>query len=217
MEGHQTNYYYNEMPLKTKTEYDRIVAEIIPEAVFKVITNPSYFLTLHWQTQRDMLLQMAGEITDEQVIGSNTKFARLVELLQGKTLEGYQAKIKEDRSKIEADLQRIPTRIDEVTRNTPQDLDFTALEAQLTQLQAKYDELDKAMTSAAEANRQAYQQKQGVQQQINDLRTKQQNILFAAQQKANEEAHSRNAAYDRASLELATLSDLERHPTGGLY
>lgn len=216
LKGHHTNYYYNEMPLKTKTEYDRIVAEIIPEAVFKVITNPSYFLTLHWQTQRDMLLQMAGEITDEQVIGSNPKFARLVELLQGKTLEGYQAKIKEDRAKIEADLQRIPTRIDEVTRNTPQDLDFTALEAQLTQLQAKYDELDKAMTSAAEANRQAYQQKQGVQQQINDLRTKQQNILFAAQQKANEEAHSRNAAYDSASLELATLSDLERN-TNGLY
>ena len=216
LKGHHTNYYYNEMPLKTKTEYDRIVAEIIPEAVFKVITNPSYFLTLHWQTQRDMLLQMAGEITDEQVIGSDPKFARLVELLQGKTLEGYQAKIKEDRAKIEADLQRIPTRIDEVTRNTPQDLDFTALEAQLTQLQAKYDELDKAMTSAAEANRQAYQQKQGVQQQINDLRTKQQNILFAAQQKANEEAHSRNAAYDSASLELATLSDLERN-TNGLY
>lgn len=216
LKGHHTNFYYNEMPLKTKTEYDRLVAEIIPETVFKVITSPDYFLSLPWKTQRDMLLQMAGEITDEQVIGSDPKFARLVELLQGKTLEGYQAKIKEDRAKIEADLQRIPTRIDEVTRNTPQDLDFTALEAQLTQLQEKYDELDKAMTSAAEANRQAYLQKQGVQQQINDLRTKQQNILFAAQQKANEEAHSRNAAYDSASLELATLSDLERN-TNGLY
>lgn len=211
LKGHHTNYYYNEMPLKTKSEYDRIVAELIPEAVFKVITTPGYFLSLHWQTQREMLLQMAGEITDEQIIASDPKFGKLLELLQGKTLEGYQAKIKEDRAKIEADLQRIPTRIDEVTRNAPQPLDFAALEEQLKQLQSQRDQVEAAMTSAAEANRQAYQQKQGLQQQINDLRIKQQNILFAAQQKANEEAHKSNADREAASLELATLSDLERN------
>lgn len=216
LKGHHTNYYYNEMPLKTKTEYDRIVAEVMPEQVFRVITSPSYFLTQHWQSQREMLLQMAGEITDEQIIATDPKFGKLVELLQGKTMEGYQAKIKEDRAKIEADLQRIPTRIDEVTRNTPQALDFTALEAQLNELQGKYDELDAAMTSAAEANRQAYQQKQGIQQNINSRKIKQQNLLFAAQQEANEEAHKRNAAYDGATLELATLNDLERN-TNALY
>ena len=210
LKGHHTNYYYNEMPLKTKTEYDRIVAEVIPEAVFKVITNPSYFLTLHWQTQRDMLLQMAGEITDEQIIASDPKFGKLLELLQGKTLEGYQAKIKEDRAKIETDLQRIPTRIDEVTRNTPQELDFTALELQLKTLQTKYDELDAAMTSTAEANRQAYEKKQGVQTKINNLRTKQQNILFAAQQKANGEAQQANAAHTAAERELSALDTSER-------
>jgi len=210
LKGHHTNYYYNEMPLKTKTEYDLIIADVIPEAVFKVITNPSYFLTLHWQTQRDMLLQMAGEITDEQIIASDPKFGKLLELLQGKTLEGYQAKIKEDRAKIDADLQRIPTRIDEVTRNTPQELDFSALEQQLKTLQAKYDELDAAMTSTAEANRQAYEKKQGVQTKINNLRTKQQNILFAAQQKANGEAQQANAAHTAAERELSALDTSER-------
>lgn len=211
LKGHHTNYYYNEMPLKTKSEYDRIVAELIPEAVFKVITTPGYFLSLHWQTQREMLIQMAGEITDEQIIASDPKFGKLLELLQGKTLEGYQAKIKEDRAKIEADLQRIPTRIDEVTRNAPQPLDFAALEEQLKQLQSQRDKVEAAMTSAAEANRQAYQQKQGLQQQINDLRIKQQNILFAAQQKANEEAHKSNADHEAAERELTTLSNVEHN------
>ena len=196
LKGHHTNYYYNEMPLKTKAEYDRVVAEIMPEIVFRTITNPAYFLTLHWEKQREMLLQMAGEITDQQIIASDPKFGRLVELLQGKTLEGYQAKIKEDRAKIEADLQRIPTRIDEVTRNTPANIDFSALEKQLSQLAAEFDEVDKAMTSVAEANRQAYEEKTALQRQINDLRTKQQNVLFAAQQKANEDAHKANAAHD---------------------
>lgn len=209
LKGHHTNFYYNEMPLKTKTEYDRIVAEMIPETVFKVITNPCHFLSLHWQTQREMLMQMAGEITDGQIISSDPKFGKLPELLQGKTLEGYQAKIREDRAKIEADLQRIPTRIDEVMRNAPQPLDFAALEEQLKQLQSQRAQVETAMASAAEANRQAYAAKQGIQQQINDLRIKQQNILFAAQQKANEEAHKNNAAREAASMELATLSKME--------
>lgn len=210
LKGHHTNYYYNEMPLKTKTEYDRLVAEIMPEAVFKTITNPAYFLTLHWQVQRDMLLQMAGEITDEQIIASDPKFGKLLELLQGKTLEGYQAKIKEDRAKIEADLQRIPTRIDEVTRNTPAGIDFSALEKQLTQLTAEFDETDKAMTSVAEANRQAYEAKTRLQQQINDLRMKQQNILFAAQQKAREAAQEANRAHDEAVRELSSIAFSEK-------
>lgn len=213
LKGHHTNYYYNEMPLKTKTEYDRLVNEIMPEVVFKTITNPAYFLSLHWEKQREMLLQMAGEITDQQIIASDPKFARLVELLQGKTLEGYQAKIKEDRAKLEAELQRIPTRIDEVTRNTPAGIDFSALEKQLSQLVAEYDEVDKAMTSVAEANRQAYEAKTALQRQINDLRTKQQNILFAAQQKANEDAHKANAAHDEAVRELESIANGERNLT----
>lgn len=213
LKGHHTNYYYNEMPLKTKAEYDRVVAEIMPEIVFRTITNPAYFLTLHWEKQREMLLQMAGEITDQQIIASDPKFGRLVELLQGKTLEGYQAKIKEDRAKIEADLQRIPTRIDEVTRNTPANIDFSALEKQLSQLAAEFDEVDKAMTSVAEANRHAYEEKAALQRQINDLRTKQQNVLFAAQQKANEDAHKANAAHDEAVRTLTDITKVEQNLT----
>ena len=210
LKGHRTNFYYNEMPLKTKGEYDKQVTELIPETIFKAITSPDYFLTLHWEKQRAMLLQMAGEITDEQIYASDPKFTKLMELLQGKTLEGYQAKIKEDRAKIEADLQRIPTRIDEVTRNTPAELDFTALEAQLTQLQAEYDEADKAMTSAAEANRQDYEAKQRVQNQINDLRLMQQNVLFAAKNSASAKTREANRKHDEAVRDISTYEAQER-------
>ena len=210
LKGHHSNYYYNEMPLKTKTEYDRMVAELIPEAVFRVITNPAYFLTQHWQSQRDMLLQMAGDITDEQILASDPKFGKLLELLQGKTLEGYQAKIKEDRAKLEADLQKIPTRIDEVMRNTPQELDFTALEAQLSQLTEEYDSIDKAMTSKAEANRQAYEQKSSIQQQINGLRLKQQNVLFEAKQKEQQRVQEANRAHDEAEREISSINFTEK-------
>ena len=202
LKGHHTNYYYNEMPLKTKAEYDRLVNEVIPEGLFKTITNPDYFLTLHWQEQRNALLLMAGEISDAQILAQDERFAALTELLQGKTLEGYKDKIKEDRAMIESELQKIPVRIDEVTRNTPAAIDFTALEQQLAQLTVQYTDVDKAMTSKAEANRQAYDDQQAKQTMLNDIRTKQNNILFAAKQQAAAEAYQANITYDGAKREF---------------
>lgn len=211
LKGHHTNYYYNGMPMKTKQEYDRLVAEVVSESVFRFITSPSYFLTQHWQMQRDILLQLAGEITDEEIMASDSKFAKLAELLQGKTLEGYQAMIKEDKAKIEEDLKRIPTRIDEVMRNTPQPLDFTALEAQLKELKDEQEKIAAAITSAAEANRQEYDKKQSIQIQINSLRLKQQDALHTAQRQANEDAYKRNAEYDAVQAELTSLESTERN------
>ncbi|MCX4265132.1 MAG: ATP-binding protein, partial [Muribaculaceae bacterium] len=66
LSGHHTDYFFNGVPLK-KAEYDAKVATIIPEDLFKVITDPYYFLTLHWKAQREYLLTMAGKINDADV------------------------------------------------------------------------------------------------------------------------------------------------------
>lgn len=205
LKGHHTNYYFNEMPLKTKTEYDKLIADIMPEQMFRLLTSTSYFLNLHWEKQRSVLLDMAGEISDEKIIATNPDFAKLFATLDGKTLEGYQAKLKEDKRKLETELQRIPVRIDEVTVNMPLPQDFEAAEKKLADTKAKQEDLEKAMASAAEASRQAYSQQQELQNKINDLRTKQQNILFAAQQQANDEAHKANEARNDAQRDYDTL------------
>lgn len=205
LKGHHTNYYFNDMPLKTKGEYDQQVAAVCPEKVFKVITNPRYFLTLNWKTQRTMLLEMAGTISDEQVMATDKKFAKLEALLKGKTLEGFKDQLKENRALVEADLKKIPTRIDEVTRNTPAPVDFTELEKQLASLQGDYNKVDAAMTSKSEENRLLYEGKQALQNQINDLKTKQANVLFAARQKAQTAAFEKNRRHDEAERMASDL------------
>lgn len=196
LKGHHTDYYFNDMPLKTKTEYDRLVAELLPENIFKVISSPRYFLRdLSWKTQREMLLNLAGDIDDKTILNSDERFAKLSELLTGKTLEGYKGQLRESRSKVEADLKAIPTRIDEVTRNTPANIDFAALAVRLSELKKQYDEKDAAMTSQAEANRQAYEAKRGLQEKISDIKLKQQEIVSQAEREAKKKASEANNGY----------------------
>ena len=89
LKGHRTDFFYNGVPLKTKTEYDAKVAAIIPEGLFKVLTDPYYFLTLHWKAQRELLLQIAGNIDDSTVAATRADFAGLLNRVTGKTMEEY--------------------------------------------------------------------------------------------------------------------------------
>ena len=129
LKGHHTDYFCNGVPLKTKAEYDKRINDIIPEAVFKVITDPYYFLTLHWKAQREMLLQIAGDVSEADVAKDNAEFAALLARVTGKTLEDYKREVAVQKNKISDRLEKIPTAIDAITRVTPTAPDYAALEA----------------------------------------------------------------------------------------
>ena len=53
-------------------------------------------------------------------------------------------------------MEKIPTRIDEITRATPLTPDYAALNTEKEQLTKELNDIDEAAASAAEANRIAY-------------------------------------------------------------
>ncbi len=210
LKGHHTDYFCNGVPLKTKAEYDKRINDIIPEAVFKVITDPYYFLTLHWKAQREMLLQIAGDVSEADVAKDNAEFAAILDRLTGKTLEDYKREVAVRKNKISDRLEKIPTAIDAITRVTPATPDYAALEGDKARLEGELSDIDAAVSSAAEANRIAYESAAKIQQQINERKTAQQKALFFAKQAAREEAYKKNEAYDNAARDLQTLDAQER-------
>lgn len=213
LKGHHTDYFYNGVPLKTKTEYDAKVAALIPEDLFKVITDPYYFLTLHWKAQREYLLRMAGTISDSDIAANRAEFAELLRRVTGKSMEEYKKEIAARRTKIEAQLEKIPTRKDEVTRNTPVAPDYAALEAEKAQIQADLADIDAAATSAAEANRVAYERAARIQGDINAKRTEQNQIIYNAKESARKAAYETNRAADDAARDLAQVEQSEANET----
>lgn len=213
LKGHHTDYFYNGVPLKTKTEYDAKVAALIPEDLFKVITDPYYFLTLHWKAQREYLLKMAGTISDSDIAANRAEFAALLHRVTGKSMEEYKKEIAARRAKIEAQLEKIPTRKDEVTRNTPVAPDYVMLEAEKANILADLAEIDAAATSAAEANRVAYERAARIQGDINAKRTAQNQALYNAKEAARKAAYETNRAADDAARDLAQVEQSEANET----
>lgn len=145
--GHTTDYYINTVPVK-KSEYAAKVAEIIDEDVFRLLTNPLYFNEqLHWEKRRAILLEVCGDLTDEDVIANNKKLAQLPKILGDHSLDDYRKIIASRRTKINDELKKIPVRIDEVTQGMPniEGIDDEAIDAKIgaisKEIKAKNEDL----------------------------------------------------------------------------
>lgn len=138
--GHTTDYYIDEVPVKKK-EYEEKVNEIIQEELFKLLTNPSYFNEqLKWQDRRKTLLEIVGDITDQDVIDANPKLKELPAILQSKTVEQYKKVVVNKRKAINDELDKIPVQIKENQNMIPElNVDVEALKSQLVSIEQEID------------------------------------------------------------------------------
>lgn len=117
--GHTTDYFIDDVPVK-KSEYEARIAEMIDEDLFKLLTSPSYFNEqLHWTKRREIILDVCGDLKDEEVIASDGRLKKLSKILNGKKIDDYKAILAGKRRKINDELTKIPVRIDEATRRLP--------------------------------------------------------------------------------------------------
>jgi len=148
--GNTEERLYNDVPCSVKEWQDKI-AEICPEDVFKFITNPLYFSQQKADVQRAMLFRMAGGVSDEDIAAGNDDFTALLANLTGKTLEEYKREIAAKKRRIKTEIEAISERIDERKRDVPEAEDWSALEAELADKQAKLAEVEGQLTDAAKA------------------------------------------------------------------
>lgn len=120
MTGHTTDYFVDGVPKKEK-EYKEMVSSLVDESIFKLITNPLYFNeTYSWQNRRKLLLEMCGDISDEDVIASHDELRRLAGLLEGRTVDDHRKVVAAKKTAINKELDMVPVRIDEAMRNKPE-------------------------------------------------------------------------------------------------
>jgi DNA repair exonuclease SbcCD ATPase subunit len=126
-----------------KKEYDARIAEIADENIFRLLTDPRYFNeVLHWQKRRELLLEVCGDVSDEEVINSKKELSKLADILGNRTIEQHRKVVQARRTEINRELEKIPVRIDEVERGLPEVIaDAKILQPEISAFRAKEQEL----------------------------------------------------------------------------
>lgn len=167
--GNKTEYYWDNVPMQQKDFQDK-VSKILDESVFKLITNPLAFNALKWQDRRNVLIDIAGHISDADLAAGNSEYEKLVsQLTNDKSLADYQKQILASIKKAKEDLKGIPTRIDEASKSKPEAFDFINLKISL-------DMKEKALTKVNEAIENKSSAYDGQLDEINQKKVKANNL-----------------------------------------
>lgn len=147
MTGHETLFFYNDVPLSA-SEYKTKVDNIISEEVSRLITNPLFFnVNMKWQDRRTILSKMAGDVSNDDILDAIADCNvnnQLIELLRSdKTLAEHKREFASKRKKMTDELETIPARIDEVKRSKPEPIVWASLESKLKHTSTRIDAIDK--------------------------------------------------------------------------
>lgn len=137
-DGHTTSYYIDELKV-TQKDYKAAIEELGGEALFQMLTKVNYFAeTMKADDRRKILLEMAGDVSESDVIASNKELAKLPDILDGKSVEERTALVKQAMKQVNKDIKELPGRIDEAQRSLPdiEELDKQELSTRKLALQA---------------------------------------------------------------------------------
>ena len=168
--GHAVECYYNDVPCSVK-EYEAKVSEICDEQVFKLITNPLFFTSQKKDFQRGMLISLAGNVTNQELVDENPDFADLVGMLSGKTIEELKREVASKKRKIKDGIDNIPARIDERKRDMPEAWDWSAVETNIKVHEYEIGQLDAQIADRSKAFSETAKRKQEVARQLSEVKS----------------------------------------------
>ncbi|WP_204236775.1 hypothetical protein [Mammaliicoccus sciuri] len=147
--GHETVYELgateDELTPKKLKDFNEFINSIISdEQIFKLTTNPFWFNSLKQDERKKILMSLVDEVTDEDVINSDSKLKELKKLLGDGSLEDFKMRISRNKKSINEDLKAIPVRVDEINHNMPDVRKYNkqSLEEELTEIINQINQVD---------------------------------------------------------------------------
>lgn len=211
--GNTTDYFIDGVRAKKK-QYTAAVERACGTSLdnLKMLMVLGYFAdTMSTDDKRKILFEMAGDFTDADIFAQNESLQALAPYLvmpgsSGKSyaIEQWQKIAKEQRLKLNKDLELLPTRMDEAAKGIPEEIaDEAALQTELRRL-----EKEKA---AAEEERRTLLTEDGkkdaIRTAVANLRVEMENARAAYIKEGVEKNRDIHAAIDKLSGEKRTLAE----------
>lgn len=214
-DGNTTDFYFGPVgEVLTKVpgrRYQEIVSSMIPEQLFKLLTDPLFFNEkLSWKERRSILTKVCGEVSDADVAAADPALAEVTAMAAGRSIDETRQALRQTIKKTSDARAECEPRSDECRKAmkplTAEEHEKAAavdhLEKVLSDLQAQ-----KASILAAGAQARLQSQKLSVENKIRELEAK------------REEAYRTevNEIQERLDAEQRTGTMLERKADDLMY
>lgn len=140
LKNNTTEYLINGEAVTAK-DYEKYISELIPEEIFRAITNPLHFLSLKWQVQREFLAKMVGDIDNNDIVGDFEELKSL-STEESKDIIAYLKHLSYQINQVKDKLDKVPVRLEEQHKALPVLLDWDKLASEQQEIQIKLQSLN---------------------------------------------------------------------------
>jgi exonuclease SbcC len=205
LEGHETVCFFDGVKIAVG-EYKRRISDIVDESLFKLTTDPSYFNRLDTADRRNVLIAMAGEITNEMIEAMRPDLAGIMALINGYKPDEIKNKLSYQKTIIKKEYDMIPGRIDEKTREIGEAEDWAEILAAILEKQGEIDSMHKRIEDINSTNNTYRSKLQGLHNAIADLDREEFKLTTEARNEINRKNAELNAIPTRLKSIIENLS-----------
>ncbi|HBF8744573.1 TPA: AAA family ATPase [Clostridioides difficile] len=197
----ETTYMINDTPIK-KSEYVKEIAEIADENQFKLLTNPYFFSNeLNWKKAREVILEICGDITIEQIIETKQELTPLItEFEKENNIDKIIKNRKASKNNLSKEKEEIPIRVNECN-NSMYNIDFEEIEVQLNAKKADLEAVEDNLLNGTKTNEQILKDKE----KIFELKQETQSIKQSASEKGNKKRNELLKEKDELQYNIKNL------------
>ena len=225
MKGHTSMFFVDGMDIGTKREYDATIRQWIDEGVFRMITNPLYFIDARftdWKARRKALMSLVEGSGSRQRV--REEFADLLSEIGNRPLENFRKMVADQRRDNKADLARCRERIAGMTEALPDEVDTAADQAaidairaernaKMKELEGEIATVDGAIADVNRANEEKKARIDAIYRRITEVQLKMGEVIAEAKKAAQNE----NLAARTAKEEKRRMMDSMAVGTNAMY
>ena len=124
--GNTTEGFINDVPKKI-TDYQKEVGAVIDEELFQLLTSTTYFNSLHWTKQREIIFNLVQDAKDIDIINQKRELEPLLtEVADGKSIDDLKAQKSVEMKNYDKKIKTLPAEIKtlkEIEYELPEDFE----------------------------------------------------------------------------------------------
>lgn len=199
---------------KSESEYKAYISGLVEEDLFKMLTNPQYFVNMKWKDQRDILMKFVSDVSDAELArqlnmvddADTHQFDDIIpELEKAPSTDDIAKKFNKALSEWKKKQTEIPVRIDELSKSLV-DIDIAEQELTKADLERQIAEIEKKISDAGSV--------------FGDLTAEEMRLQFdmsGIMQAMNQDISNKRAAYSREIRDLGeTIVNFYQNDMGKL-
>lgn len=216
LKGHTQQFFIDGVDVVTKKNYDMAIHQWIDEDVFRIVTNPLFFIDdrfTPWQNRRKILLSIAGD----SFLANAGDFADLVKEMAGEPVEQFRKRVAAAKRAQREEVEKATANIDAWNAALPQEADIEKTNAEIkcleAELSAKLDEInalikevDAGLQDASAANDARTSEIGKKNAQIMALQNDMANYITEGLKAQTEQKTARQRAISEASMKVGAAS-----------